>query len=145
MNPQKISPKILLFTKIDGTQDHFYEVVSDELDCPESYRDRIPLLIDLMNYGDAYHRLLACIMLTSWGYAEGFETLIEWATYPGKTPWNEDPVLQDRITGADSAFEKLADAIRTSYYGLESEEISSLRKSAIGHLDQQICLRNEAR
>jgi hypothetical protein len=43
-------------------------------------------------------------------------------------------VLQDRITGADSAFEKLADAIRTSYYGLESEEISSLRKSAIKSL-----------
>jgi hypothetical protein len=131
MKTQKISPEELLFTKHDGTQDHFYEVVSDELDYPEKYRDRIPCLIDLMNYGEPYHSLLSCIMLTSWGYAEGFKTLTEWAIYPEKTPWREEPVLRDRITGADSAYEKLADAIRTSYYGLESQESSSLRKTAI--------------
>jgi hypothetical protein len=127
----KMTPKDLLFTKFDGTEDHFYEVVSDELDYPENYAVRIPALIELMTYGETYHRLLACIMLTSWGYKEGFQTLIKWATCPEKTPWYTDPVLHEHIIGSDSAFERLAEAIATSRYGIESQEISSLRKMAV--------------
>lgn len=126
-----MKPEEILFTKFDGTPDLFYEVVWDELDCPESYENRIPSLISLMAYGEPYHCLLACIMLTSWGNTAGFQTLIEWATYPDKTPWQEEAVLHDPITNAESAFEKLAEAIGTSYSGLESQEISFLRESAI--------------
>jgi hypothetical protein len=126
-----MTPEELLFTKSDGTHDYFYEVLWDELDIPESYENRIPLLIDLMSHGQPYHRLLACIMLTSWGYVAGFETLIEWASHPGKAPWHKEPAMRDRITDADSAFEKLAEAIGTSYSGIESKEISILRKAAV--------------
>lgn len=126
-----MTPEQLLFTKSDGTDDHFYEVLWDELDSPESYENRIPSLIDLMSHGQPYYRLLACIMLTSWGYVAGFQALIEWATHPKKAPWHEEPVIRDRITDADSAFEKLAEAVGTSYSGLESQEISFLRKTAV--------------
>ncbi|NJM77294.1 MAG: hypothetical protein HC852_17815 [Acaryochloridaceae cyanobacterium RU_4_10] len=131
MKSLEMKPEEILFTKFDGTPDLFYEVVWDELDCPENYKNRIPSLIDLMAHGEPYHRLLACIMLTSWGNTAGFQTLIEWATYPDKTPWQGEAVLHDPITDADSAFEKLAEAIGTSYNGLESQEISSLRESAV--------------
>ncbi len=126
-----MTPEEILFTKFDGTHDHFYEVLWDELDSPESYKNRIPLLINLMSYGQPYHRLLSCIMLISWGYIAGFQTLIEWATNPEKSPWHEEAVIRDRITDADSAFEKLAEAIGTSYSGIESQEISVLRKMAV--------------
>ncbi len=126
-----MTPEELLFTKSDGTNDHFYEVLWDELDSPESYENRILSLIDLMSHGQPYHRLLACIMLTAWGYVAGFQSLIEWATHPGKAPWHNEPVIRDRITDADSAFEKLAEAVGTSYSGLKSQEISVLRRTAV--------------
>jgi hypothetical protein len=131
MESMNMTPEELLFTKSDGTDDNFYEVLWDELDSPENYEYRIPSLIDLMSHGQPYHRLLACIMLTSWGYVEGFQVLIEWATHPEKAPWYEEPVIRDRITDADSAFEKLAEAIGTSYIGIESQENSLLRKTAV--------------
>ena len=131
MNLLNMKPEELLFTKFDGTKDHFYKVLWDELDCPKNYENRVPLLVDLMTHGEPYYQLLACIMLTSWGYIAGFQVLIEWASNPEKTPWHLDPVLRDQMTNSDSAFEKLADAVGTSYSGLESQEISTLRKIGI--------------
>jgi hypothetical protein len=76
-----------------------------------------------MNCGEPYHQLLACVMLTSWGHPLGFQRLVDWASNSEEVPWKETPVVYDRIYGSDSAFEMLADALRTSFYCEENETL----------------------
>jgi hypothetical protein len=102
----------LLFTQRDGSSADFYEVLDDGLD--GGYAQRFPDLIILMRTGTPYHRFLAGVMLTAWGQPAGLQALIAWAQTPAQAPWAAAPVTFNRLTGADSAFAELADALRTS-------------------------------
>lgn len=121
------SPEYILFADRDGNLDQLQNNIDEG---PEGFEDRISALIDLMHNGEPYHRLLACVMLTSWGYPTGFEMLIKWAVNSEQVPWSNEPVTYDRITGADSAFESLADGIRVSHH-FKTEEVIQLRKAAV--------------
>jgi hypothetical protein len=121
------TPEYILFADRNGNPDQLQNNIDEG---PEGFEDRIPALIDLMHDGNPYHRLLACVMLTSWGYPAGFEMLIKWASNPEQTPWSDEPVTYDRITGADSAFESLADGVRASHH-FKAEKVRQLRKAAV--------------
>lgn len=108
------APEELLFTDREGKRGQLQDIIDNGLE--GGYEYRIPALIDLLNSGEPYHRLLACIMLTSWGHPSGFQTLINWASNSEDVPWKNSPVAYERISGSDSAFEMLADALKTSYY-----------------------------
>jgi hypothetical protein len=127
MKLSTFNPEYILFADLDGNPDQLQNNIDEG---PEGFEDRIPALINLMHNGEPYHRLLACVMLTSWGCPSGFEMLIHWAVNPEETPWSDESVTYDRITGADSAFESLADGVRSSHY-FKSEEIRQLRKVAV--------------
>ena len=65
----------LLFTDREGRRGQLQDIIDDGLD--GGYENRIPALVELLNYGEPYHRLLACVMLTSWGHPLGFQILID--------------------------------------------------------------------
>jgi hypothetical protein len=122
----------LLFTDLEGNATQVQEIIAEGFE--GEYAERVPALIELMHSGEPYHQLLACMMLTSWGYPEGFRQLISWADDHYEVPWNESPVVRDRFCGEDSAFQKLAEAISASQYGLESSEITALRIQSVKSL-----------
>ncbi|MBD2505135.1 hypothetical protein [Anabaena azotica] len=108
------NPEELLFTDSEGQRGRLEDIIDDGLD--GGYEDRIPALINLLNSGEPYYRLLACVMLTCWGHPSGFQQIIDWASHTENVPWKESPVVYERLSGSDSAFEMLADALNTSYY-----------------------------
>jgi hypothetical protein len=111
--PQADAAERLLFTDRDGSPAQLEDVIDDGLD--GVYEDRVDGLVEVMGSGQPYHRLLACQALTSWGDARGFEQLIQWADDPDGAPWADRPVTFDRVYGADSAFETLANALWASF------------------------------
>lgn len=129
MNKVANKPEELLFSDLEGNRVQYEDVIDEGLD--GGYEERIPALIELLVSGEPYYQLLSCGMLTSWGHPSGFKKLIEWASNPGKAPWNETPVDIDRFTGADSAFELLAEALETSSYCDDEPELLKWQISAI--------------
>lgn len=127
-NGHPADPDGLLFTDRQGKRAQLQDIIDDGQD--GGYEDRIPALIKLQSSGDPYHRLLANVMLTSWGEPSGFKTLTEWARRPDQTPWAGSPVTLDRLSGSDSAFEMLADAVRASYYSKNADAIKPLQIEA---------------
>ncbi len=121
-------PDALLFTDRSGERAQLQDVIDDGQD--GGYEDRIPPLIELQDSGDPYHRLLATVMLTSWGEPAGFKALIRWASQPEQAPWASAPVTLDRISGTDSAFEMLADALRASFYSKNAAALKPLQAEA---------------
>jgi hypothetical protein len=119
----------LLFTDREGRRGQLQDIIDDGLD--GGYENRIPALVELLNYGEPYHRLLACVMLTSWGHPLGFQILIDWASNSEDVPWKQAPIVYERISGADSAFEMLADAVRTSFYCKENESLKQWQIAAL--------------
>jgi hypothetical protein len=97
----------ILFTNKKGQRAQLEDVIDDGLE--EDYSERHAALIDLLQHGQPKHRLLACVMLASWGVKEGLDAIIQWADHPEFVPFRE--VSFDRITGTDDAFAMLADAI----------------------------------
>ncbi|MCG8419896.1 MAG: hypothetical protein MJE77_18340 [Proteobacteria bacterium] len=122
------SPEEILFTDDQGGAATLEDVIADGME--GEYADRIPSLIELLGSGSPYHRLMACIVLTSWGHPAGFEAIVRWASNPGGTPWAEGPVTVDRIYGTDDAFESLADALKTSYWNAETAELQNMQREA---------------
>lgn len=114
------SPEDLLFRDRDGDRASLQDVIDDGLD--GGYDDRFPALEELLRTGTPEQRLYAAAMLTSWGQRAGFDALTSWAADPDATPWAGAPVTYSRISGADAAFELLADALRTSYLSEPSDE-----------------------
>lgn len=112
MTATATSPAELLFRDTEGKPTSLEDLIDDGLD--GAYRDRIPALIGLLHDGAPRDQLYACMVLTAWGVAEGFTVLIGWAEQPGSVPWAGHPVEIDRRQGADAAFERLADAVRSS-------------------------------
>jgi len=108
------SPEQLLFTNLEEEKGQLQDIIDEGLD--GGYEDRIPELIDLMDSGNPYHQLLACVVLVSWGIEEGFTQALNWASNYKKLPWEDSPVVSDRLYGVDSSFEMLADAVRTSFW-----------------------------
>jgi hypothetical protein len=107
-----MSPAELLFSDAEGKPTSLEDLIDDGLD--GAYRDRVPALIELLHGGAPRDRLYACMVLTAWGVADGFTALIGWAEHPGSAPWADHPVEIDRRHGVDAAFERLADAVRSS-------------------------------
>ncbi|MBD2514353.1 hypothetical protein H6G93_04900 [Nostoc sp. FACHB-973] len=123
------NPEELLFTDREGNRGQLQDIIDDGLD--GGYEDRIPGLINLLNSGEPYHQLLAAVMLTSWGHPAGFQKLIDWAANSQNVPWKEAPVVYERISETDSAFEKLADALNTSYYADDNQKLKQWQIDAI--------------
>lgn len=123
-------PEKLLFTKLDGTKSDLQHVIWDGLDV--DYSARFPALQDLMANGSPAHRLYACIMLTSWGVPRGIQMLAIWATSPERTPWAENPVTFERFSGADDAFEHLADALSTGEDAAPAELRADAARALLG-------------
>lgn len=120
----------LLFTNNEGKKEQLQDIIDDGLD--GEYDERIPNLVQLLKDGEPNHKLMACVMLVSWGNSEGFGSLIKWVSNPDAVPWKKQTEVYDRIYGADSAFELLADALKTSYYNeannaLEKNQLSVSR------------------
>jgi hypothetical protein len=119
----------LLFTFRDGRPGQFQDVMDDGLD--GGYEGRIAPLGKLMAEGSPYHRLLAAVMLASWAVPAGLEQVESWAKARATVPWAGSPVTVDRISGADSAYAMLADAVGTSFLvsppGLGSKQMAALR------------------
>ena len=106
------TPAELLFRDAAGNPSSLEDLIDDGLD--GAYRDRVPALVALLRDGAPRDRLYACMVLTAWGVADGFSTLITWAKQPSSVPWADQPVEIDRRHGVDAAFERLADAVRSS-------------------------------
>ena len=128
MTQSSLNPEELLFTDHEGTRGQLQDIIDEGLE--GGYEDRLPALVDLLASGEPHHRLLACIMLTSWGHPVGFRTLIDWASNPSKVPWIDESIVYDRISGADSSFEMLADALMTSYYCENHHALKPLQTAA---------------
>ncbi|MFQ6198295.1 hypothetical protein [Streptomyces sp. NPDC000405] len=75
------------------------------------HRDRVPGLVELMNDPAApeIERFLACVALTMWGEAAGYEAVLRAAADPEATPWYDFSI--DRKFSVDSTFAQLADAV----------------------------------
>lgn len=129
MTESLLNPEEILFTDREGRRGQLQDIIDEGLD--GGYDERVPALVDLLTSGNPYHRLLACVMLTSWGHPKGFQMLIDWASKPDNVPWIEEPVVYDRISGTDNAFEMLADAVMTSYYCEEDRALKPLRTAAV--------------
>lgn len=124
-----VDPDALLFTDKDGVKTQLQDVIYDGLD--RDYADRYPALVRLMQEGTPAQRLFACVMLASWGVAEGLTTLIGWARDPASTPWADQPVTFDRMYGVDSAFEMLAEAMRVAGELEQRDQIAARRAEAV--------------
>ncbi|MEU1781541.1 hypothetical protein ABZ545_18910 [Streptomyces abikoensis] len=101
----------LLGTDFDGEpttdiEDVFYGAFDDP-----GHRDRVPGLVELMNDPAApeIERFLACVALTMWGEAAGYEAVLRAAADPEATPWYDFSI--DRKFSVDSTFAQLADAV----------------------------------
>lgn len=123
------SPEQLLFTNLEGEEEQLQDIIDEGLD--GGYENRIPELSFLVDSGEPYYQLLACVMLVSWGIPKGFHKLLTWASDPENVPWQASPVVFDRIFGTDSAFEMLADAVKTSFYCENSKVLQLLQIEAI--------------
>ncbi|MEU8583626.1 hypothetical protein [Streptomyces abikoensis] len=101
----------LLGTDFDGepTTD-IEDVLYGAFDDP-GHRDRVPGLVELMNDPAApeIERFLACLALTMWGEAAGYEAVLRAAADPEATPWYDFSI--DRKFSVDSTFAQLADAV----------------------------------
>ncbi|GGP57439.1 hypothetical protein [Streptomyces abikoensis] len=101
----------LLGTDFDGepTTD-IEDVLYGAFDDP-AHRDRVPGLVELMNDPAApeIERFLACVALTMWGEAAGYEAVLRAAADPEATPWYDFSI--DRKFSVDSTFAQLADAV----------------------------------
>ncbi|MEU7135197.1 hypothetical protein [Streptomyces sp. NPDC046261] len=101
----------LLGTDFDGepTTD-IDDVIFGAFDEP-GHRDRVPGLVELMNdpAEPEIERFLACVALSTWGEAAGYEAVLRAAADPRKTPWYDFSV--DRKFSVDSTFAQLADAV----------------------------------
>lgn len=105
-------PDKLLFTKLNGERGDLQDVIYDGFD--NDYSGRIPALEQLMASGTPQQRLYACAMLASWAVPSALRGIAVWAKAPEAAPWAKDPVTFERFSGADAAFELLADAVRNS-------------------------------
>jgi hypothetical protein len=123
-----MEPDDLLYTDLDGVRCQLQDVIYDGLD--RDYAARYPALIRLLGEGAPAGRLYACVMLASWGVAEGFATLIAWAREPAAVPWAGAPVTFDRHYGADDAFAMLADAVRVAGEVADDGAIAARRVAA---------------
>ncbi|MEV4440461.1 hypothetical protein AB0K09_15840 [Streptomyces sp. NPDC049577] len=101
----------LLGTDFDGrpTND-IDDVIFGAFDEP-AHRDRVPGLVELMNDPAApeIERFLACVALTTWGEAPGYEAVLRAAADPRNTPWYDFSI--DRKFSVDSTFAQLAVAV----------------------------------
>lgn len=123
------NPENLLFKDLEGKQAQLQDVIDDGLE--GEYEHRVPALVELLDCGEPYYQLLACVMLTSWGNYSGFQKLIDWASNPENIPWKDMLVVYERISEADSAFEMLADGLKTSFYCQENQKLEQLQIEAI--------------
>ncbi|MEU4212218.1 hypothetical protein AB0F13_19820 [Streptomyces sp. NPDC026206] len=100
----------LLGTDFDGepTTD-IDDVIFGAFDNP-GHRDRVPGLVELINdpAEPEIERFLACVALTTWGEAAGYEAVLRAAADPKNTPWYDFSI--DRKFSVDSTFAQLADA-----------------------------------
>jgi hypothetical protein len=126
------SAEEIFFTNGEGNAASLDDVIADGLD--GAYRERVPDLLELLNIGTPFHRLIACIVLTSWGHPDGFSTIARWAREPTTVPWATAPVTRDRISAADDAFASLADALKTSYWNDETPKLRRMQQEAAGAL-----------
>jgi hypothetical protein len=122
----------VLFTDNAGNEASLEDIIAHGLD--GAYRDRVPALLELLNSGAPYHRLMACIVLMSWGHPAGFEAGMRWAENPAGVPWADAPVTTDRIFGVNDAFENLADALKTSYWNVATAELRNMQRDAAAAL-----------
>jgi hypothetical protein len=115
----------LLFTNLEGNRQQLQDVIDDGLD--GGYENRIPELIKLAENEEPYYSLLAYVMLISWGNQAGFISLLNLIQDPTQVPWLKKSVVYDRIYNCNSAFEMLADALRTSYYCEQDQQLKNWR------------------
>ena len=115
----------LLFTNLEGNREQLQDIIDAGLD--GGYENRIPELIKLVDSDEPYYSLLASVMLISWGNRAGFIKLFNWIQDPTQIPWVKKSVVYDKIYNCNSAFEMLADSLRTSYYCEQDQEIRTWR------------------
>ncbi|MET9865476.1 hypothetical protein ABZZ16_04560 [Streptomyces sp. NPDC006386] len=102
----------LLFVDFDGMPADPDDVISDGLD--GGYRDRSEALRQVLRDSgeDPAGRFLACVALTRWGDAVGYEEVVAAAHSPGAVAWRG--ASYDRLNGEDDTFGVLADAVGDS-------------------------------
>lgn len=115
----------LLFTNLEGNREQLQDIIDAGLD--GGYENRIPELIKLVDSDEPYYSLLASVMLISWGNRAGFIKLFNWFQDPTQIPWVKKSVVYDKIYNCNSAFEMLADSLRTSYNCEQDQEIRTWR------------------
>ncbi|MFF8259708.1 hypothetical protein [Streptomyces virginiae] len=101
----------LLGTDFDGRPtDDIDDVIYDAFESPR-HLTRVPGLVALMNDPGTpeIERFLACVTLTTWGEAAGYEAVIRAAADPKRAPWYDFSI--DRKFSVDSTFAQLAPAV----------------------------------
>ncbi|MFK0252676.1 hypothetical protein [Streptomyces sp. NPDC090445] len=101
----------LLGTDFDGRPtDDIDDVIYEAFESPR-HLARVPGIVALMNDAGApeIERFLACVVLTTWGEAAGYEAVIRAAEDPKNTPWYDFSI--DRKFSVDSTFAQLADTV----------------------------------
>lgn len=126
------TPDDLLFADLQGHRRQVQEIAEDGLEA--DYSSRVPDLERLLHEGDLYHQQLACYLLTAWGHRAGFEKLIAWAEQFGRASRDARRPLPGQRDDADSAFDMLADALVTSTYLEERQDLAELQRSAAATL-----------
>jgi hypothetical protein len=118
----------LLFTDKEGHRADLGEVIADGLD--GGYEDRIPGLVELLRNGKPDERLYAETALLSWGHPSGFEQLSEWTRDPSSVPWGDRPVVWSRMSDGDGAWEMFADALMTTRFHPDRDQLRAERAQA---------------
>lgn len=102
----------LLFVDFDGTAADPDDVISEGLD--GGYQERSEALKEVLRDPDEdpAGRFLACVALTRWADAVGYEAVVRAARSPESAAWRG--ASYDRLHGQDDTFGVLADAVGDS-------------------------------
>ncbi|MFJ7778405.1 hypothetical protein [Streptomyces yangpuensis] len=101
----------LLGTDFDGRPtDDIHDVIYGAFESPR-HLNRVPGLVALMNGSgpSVIERFLACVVLTTWGEAAGYEAVVRAAADPRRAAWYGFSI--DRKFSVDNTFAQLADAV----------------------------------
>ncbi|WP_233415555.1 hypothetical protein [Streptomyces sp. N35] len=106
------------------------DVIYEGLDEPR-HQERVPGLVALMHDTSAleWHRLAACVALTTWAEAAGFAAVLAAAAHPKQAPWYG--CLIDRRFSVDNTFAQLSLAVSDSEVLSEEKATTERRTEAL--------------
>lgn len=86
------------------------ELIREGLD--DGFAEQLPALEQMFATGSLRDQHFACAVLAAWNQPQAIARIAEWARAPERTPWADAPFTFDRFTGADDAFELLAESLQ---------------------------------